>query len=713
MPAAASHAARRSAAARLLTPRSILVAGVSPRPGSLGRRVLGNLVESGYAGTIHVIGRKPATIFGLECVTGFDQLPRDIDLALLTTSAAGTLDLVRECAAHGVGAAVCYASGFAEDGEEGRCQEAELERLARAGGIGLIGPNCFGFLNTADRLPTLLASISPVPAAGGDTGPGVAVIAQSGGIGAYVAGSLGSRGVPISYLVTTGNEAGLGAPDLIEFFAGDERTGVVAVYAEQVRDPRRFTAAVRRAELAGKRVVLMHPGRGERSRAAMLSHTGSLAGDHAVMTTVLAHAGVAVVDGLESLIDLSELLLRHPRPPVAGPAVITVSGALCAIMSDGAEALGLDLPAPTPVADDELAGALDFTEVGNPMDLGTQPLTQPELLRLATRRMAGDPGIGSVLVSLPTGGEPLDSTWFGNVLDGARGSAKPLVYVHQNEQEPPAGFRDLVLRNRIVFHRSPERALRALAHLTEFGRTLAAVRAAEAPPVDVPALGSGPQPEWLGKQVLARLGVSVPDGGLARTADEAVAVAARVGYPVAVKAQTAGLTHKSDAGGVLLGIGDEAGLRHAWTGVHEAVAATAPDIALDGVLVERMIAPGVEMVVGARRDPLWGPVLLVGSGGVLTEVVDDVRLLPADASVPMVVEEVERLKAARLFGGFRGAAPADVTAVAEVAAALGRLMLAVPSIAEVDINPLVVHPSGAVALDALVVTAPGEAAEAG
>jgi acyl-CoA synthetase (NDP forming) len=547
----------RSPAARLLTPRSVLVAGVSQRPDTLGQRVLGNLVASGYSGDIHVLGRTPATLFGLECATSFDELPRGIDLVLLTAPAAGTIDLVRGCVSHGVGAAVCYASGFAEQGEEGRRQEAELGRIAGEGGMGLVGPNCFGFLNTVDDLPTLLTSISAVPVPDADLGRGVAVIAQSGSIGAYVASSLGSRGVPISYLVTTGNEIGLGTPELIEFFSDSEHTGAIAVYAEQVRDPERFTAAVRKAYERGKPIVFMHPGRGERGRAAVASHTGALTGDHAVMTTMVRRAGVAVVDTLEELIDLSQLLLRYPRPPSKGASVITVSGALCAIATDTAEAFGLDLPSPT-VTDNELAKALPFTEVRNPIDLSTQTLTQPALLRMAAQQMAEDPNIGSVLVSLPPVGELLDSAWLDQVLAGMGPSGKPLVYVVQNEEEPPPAFLQKVLERRIVFHRSPERAMRVLARVTGYGRARAVGRGTvlHESVSGLPLLTGGVQPEWRGKQVLSALGIPVPDGELAHSTDEALAIAMRVGYPVVAKAQAGRLAHKSDVGAVLLGIED-------------------------------------------------------------------------------------------------------------------------------------------------------------
>jgi len=261
----------------------------------------------------------------------------------------------------------------------------------------------------------------------------------------------------------------------------------------------------------------------------------------------------------------------------------------------------------------------------------------------------------------------------------------------------------------IVFLRSPDRCLRAIAIVTAYGRSLARPRN-DLPPATftgLPALDRGSQPEWLGKKVLAAAGIRVPDGALARTADEAVAVAARVGYPVAVKAQAAALSHKTEAGGVILGVADEAALRLAWGTLTENVARAQPGLVLDGVLVEAMASRGVELMVGAKRDPAWGPVLLLGLGGVWVEAMGDVRLLPPDATQERIVEELLRLRSAKLLsGGFRGAPAVDLDAVARAAASIGRLMLTVPEIVEIDVNPLVAHPRGqsATALDALIVT---------
>jgi acyl-CoA synthetase (NDP forming) len=259
-----------------------------------------------------------------------------------------------------------------------------------------------------------------------------------------------------------------------------------------------------------------------------------------------------------------------------------------------------------------------------------------------------------------------------------------------------------------VFSRSSDRMLRAITHYTRYGRLLARSRPAAAakPVAGLPKLGKGTQPEWLGKNVLAAAGIRVPDGDLARTADEAISVAGRIGYPVVLKAQAAALSHKSEAGGVILNIANDDALRAAWDTLKRNVAGAAPGVTLDGGLVEKMSPKGIELMIGARRDPGWGAVLLVGLGGIWVEALNDVQLLPVDADRKEIAEALGKLRSAKILAGVRGAPPADIEAIVETVIGVGRLMQTVPEIVEIDVNPLMVHGrgQGATALDALIAT---------
>lgn len=694
----------------LLRPRSVALVGVSAKPGSAGQVVLGNLLNGGYAGAVHLVGRSGGELQGRPILTDVAQLPEGVELAVLLLPADAALEAVRSCIARRVRAAVCFASGFAEMGEAGREQQREMARIAREGGLTLLGPNTVGYFNYVDAFYLMMVKLVLPPKLDPAAGPAVAVVAQSGGIGAHVAASLQARDVPLAYMVTTGNEAQLGLAECVAFLANDPHTTTMAIYAEQIRDASAFRAAVRHARERGKTVVMLHPGRSESSQAAAQSHTGALAGNHAVMQLMAEHAGVLVVDSLEELIDVTQLMLRFPAPATGGLGLVTASGALCGIAQDYVEPLGLALPPLGEAGEKRLRELLPpYTPPRNPLDLGTEIDRTPELIAAGVSALMADDQVGGVLVSLPLPAPAASVVWLQQFADGGIASSKPCVLVMHNEDVPFAPeFTEAARRHRAVLLRSPERAMRALARVMRFARGQAQA-AAPAPTAraELPPLGAaGAQPEWLGKQVLRAIGLRTPEGALAASEQEAARIAARIGYPVALKAQAAQLAHKSEVGGVLLALADEAALRRGWQQLHENLRRAGVPFALDGVLVERMAPRGLELVVGATRDAQWGPVLMVGLGGIWVEALGDVKLLPPDLPRAAIVQRLRELKGAKLLAGFRGAPAVDLDAVADAVAGVGRLMLERPGIAEIDVNPLVALPrgEGAIALDALIVT---------
>lgn len=693
--------------ARLINPASIAIIGASARPHAVSQTIVDNLEINGYQGAIHLVGRRAGETGGRPILASAASLPADVDLAVLAVPAGAVLTSFEELAGR-VAGAVCFASGFAEAGPQGRLAQARLGDIARTSGSRLIGPNCLGFFNYVDGVHVKMTPMARQPLMPRDRGPALSVVAQSGSLAAHVVGSLMQRSVPVAYSMTTGNEADLELADFVEFFRRDEHTGTIAVYAEQIRAPRRFLGAVGAARAAGKHVVVLHPGRSVASRAAAQSHTGALSGDHDLITTVLADAGVAVVETLEELIDVSQLLLRFPDPPTAGLASINGSGAIGVLVQDYAEQLGLELPPLSPETQDELAARLpDYLSVHNPLDLGTGLAVDPDIVPAAVRAASEDPGVGSVLLALPYLNQPMSRS----ALEGFIGatSRKPAVFMVQEEDRPLWDeFTELAGRHGVVLTRSPERAVRALARMSRIGRAAGrrhrpVATAVRPPSIPLPA---GPVPEWQAKQLLRELGITVPDGMLATSADDAARIAGQIGYPVAAKAQAAELTHKTDLGAVALGLGDEQSVRAAFGRLSANVRSALPDLTLDGVLIEAMAGPGFELVVGARRDPGWGPVILVGLGGIWIETLHDVRLLPPDLAPAEIVTELLSLKAGRLLTGARGGPPVDLDAVAALVAAVGDLVLADPQISEVDLNPVIVTASGPVVADALLITQP-------
>ena len=687
---------------------------MSAKPGSAGRVVLELLGNNKFSGPVYLVGRSASDIEGHKVLASIDELPQEVDLAVLTLPAGAVRDAVEGCVRRKVKVAVIFASGFAEVGSDGVSEQDRIGEIARAGGVALVGPNCLGFMNFAEGFAAVFFSPQPTPRLPDGTTGAVAIVAQSGGLGSHLQSGLNARGVPVSCWISTGNEAGLGLADFIQYLLDDPVTQVIALYAEDIRRPEEFIDIAGEALRRGKPIVMMHPGRGAKAKEAARSHTGALTGDHAVMRTLVEHAGVVVVDTLDELMDVSEILARFPKPSKGDLGILTFSGAFCGIAHDFCEDIGVYLPPLSQKTLDDLTPILPaFLPPKNPLDLGTQTIQQPELLQTCVEALLRDPAIGALAISIPPTSPRHAVIYIEGIVAASKTSSKPVALAILGDSSPLApDFMALVLKNNVVLSRSSDRTLRAMGKVIDYGNrsiTLAKRKITPAGSVSIPELGEGAQPEWLGKKVLAALGLRVPAGELARSLGEAVRIADRVGYLVAMKAQAAKLEHKTEAGGVVLGIANADEVRKVWATLHENVERAQPGLKLDGVLVEAMSPRGLELVVGARRDPRWGPVVMVGLGGIWVEALRDVRLMPPDLTEDEIVEELGKLKTAKLLQGFRGAPPVDIGAVAAAAAAVGRLMLARPDIAEVDVNPLMVHAAGqgATALDALIIVGGG------
>lgn len=696
---------RAASVARLLNPRSVAVVGAQPEPASLGGAVLANLTRFGFAGDLYLVSRSKTEINGRPCVPTIDALPEGIDAVVLVVPATATVEAVVACVRRKAGTAVVFASGFGEASDDGRKAQSELVTIARQGSLALLGPNCLGAVNYAAGIPLTFEALGDKPSL---SGPGIGVIAQSGAMAGTIRYALTGKGLPVSHVISTGNEADLGAEDFLAHLIDDAATRTITLFLEQIRRPKRFLELAAKARQAGKPIILLHPGRSSRAKEAAQSHTGALAGDYAVMHTLLSREAVVLVDTLDELFDVSAILHRYPRPPAQGAAVLTNSGAFRGLTLDFAEEVGLPLPVIAEATKARLAGVLPPLAVpDNPLDVTTGGMTNPDLFGGAAQALLDDSAVGSLIVSVIGGGPRQQMDKARSLLPVMQASAKPAVLVYMGDQSPlDADCAAAIRESGVPFLRSPDRALRAMASVSAFGRALAAPRAGVAP-IKVPPLpATGIVPEYRAKQFLAAAGVPVPVSGLAHSPEEARAIAARIGYPVVIKAQAAALPHKSDAGGVIAGIGDDKALTVAWDKLHADIHNARPDVTLDGVLVEATAARGIELLLGARRDGEWDPILVVGLGGILAEALDDVRLLPADASPAEIVAALKSLKSARLLDGFRGAPPVDVGAVAKVAATLSSLICAAPSIAEIEINPLRASPQGIVALDALMVVTP-------
>ena len=697
---------------RLLRPRSVAIVGASDKPGALGASVLSNLIRNGFSGDIHLINPKRAEIGGRPCLPSVDALPDGVDAAVLAIPRAAVLDTVKALAARNVGAAVIFSAGFAEGGEEGLAEQREIGRIADETGMVVEGPNCLGMTNFIDRVP--LTFVETDAKTLGDR-PGIGVVSQSGAMACVLCTTLASRDLGLSFSISTGNEAASGVEDYVDYLLEDGSTRVIAMIVEQFRKPQRFLANARRARGLGKTIVLLHPGRSAAARESAATHTGAMAGDYQVMRVKVERAGVILAETLEELGDIAEIALRCPTIPAGGVAVLGESGAFKALTLDLCETLGLDLPQVNDGNAPALRAALpEFVPVSNPLDLTAQGLVDPDLYRRTLAALFTDDRFGSIVAGIiqtdpVTVGIKLPPIL--RAVDELRPD-KPIIFAGLDEGAPvPSIHIDQLRALGIPYFPSTERAFRALKRLNDHARR----DFSEAPTTPLPASGltgqSGVIPEYRAKAILAPLGIPFPRGAFCTSIDDALRAAQAVGYPVALKAQSARLSHKSDAGGVVLNLSNGDELRAGWDRLYADVSAHDATIALDGVLLEAMGERGVELIIGAKNDPDWGPVILCGFGGVTAEILQDVRLITPGLSVDAIAAELHKLKQAPLLHGFRGSPALDVESAAGIIHRLGRILLAEPSIREIDLNPVIVYPQGkgAIALDALMLTAPEDA----
>ena len=587
-----------------------------------------------------------------------DDLPAGVDVAVLAIPRGAVVDTIRMLATRGVGAAIIFSAGFAEDGEAGLADQRAVAELARQAGMVVEGPNCLGFVNYVDRIPlTFVETEASAPGAR----PAIGIVSQSGAMAAVLSVMLVSRDLPLSFSISTGNEAASGVEAFVDYLVEDQATRVIALIVEQFRDPQNFLQLARRARDSGKIIVLLHPGKSSAARLSAATHTGALAGDHDVMRAMVSRTGVILAETLEELADCADIAILPPPScrravpqSLASPAR---SRRLRSIFPKTLTFFCRQSATPPPPA---LRAALPaFVGVSNPLDLTAQGLVDPGIYTRTLDALISDDRFGSIVVGVIQTNPATVDIKLPAILQALRRNngrkAVILAGLDEGAVVPGHYLRDDARALGVAYLPSPERALRAVARLVRR-------ETANALPAAMPAahLASLPQthgiiPEYAAKDWLATAGVPFPKRRFAHSLEEAQLAAGELGYPVALKAQSAQLGHKSEAGGVILNIKDAHGLALAWQRLHANIAAYDPGLALAGVLVERMGGAGVEMIIGARRDPDWGPIVLVGFGGVTAELLNDAAILPTDVSGPEIVAAIGRLACARLLQGFLAA----------------------------------------------------------
>ncbi|SEL29816.1 Acyl-CoA synthetase (NDP forming) [Roseivivax marinus] len=680
--------------ATLFAPKSVAVVGASADPTKTGGRPVHYLQKHGFTGAIYPVNPKVEKIAGLACYASVSDLPEAPDVAIVLLGAARAADAVRDLAARGTRVAIVLASGFAEAGASGAARQDGLR--AAAGDMRILGPNTIGAINLADAIV-----LSASGALEGEDLPvgAISVASQSGGILGALLSRGAARGIGFRRLASTGNELDLDIADLIDHYVRDPDTRVIAAYVEGIRSVDRFRAAAERARAAGKPLVVYKVGRSESGARAAVSHTGAMAGEDRVYDALFRQVGAIRAQTFSDLLDVPAMLATGRR--MAGPrvAVLTSTGGAGSLIADSCGVAGLDVPeldAATAVRLQEILGE-EAPMTGNPVDV-TLAGVKPDIMTAATEALLTSDSVDGVAVVVGSSALAQPEIAVGAIRAGAARSNKPLIaYV-----SPHAPHIALDLnRQGIPAFTAPETCATAfLAASARSGGAAAAVASAAPIASDLPA---GPMDEMAALGLFADHGI--PNPGLRRVTDAAGAraVAAELGGRVVLKVLSSKIAHKSDVGGVKVGLTPDT--------VGPALEDMARGLAAQGLphdafLVAGMVGGGVELIAGVRRDPQLGPMLLLGAGGVLAELTDDtaIRLLPitrADAE-----EMVAELAISKLLAGYRGAAPHDVPALVDAVMALGQLAASLGDrLSEAEINPLFVMPEdeGVVAADGLVI----------
>ncbi len=647
---------------RLFRPHSVAVIGASSDPMKIGGRPVSFLKDSGYCGDIYPVNPKAPEIQGLRAFASVGDIPGEVDLAICAVPGPLVERTMQECAKKGVKSVVMFSAGFAEVSEEGRDAQIRLSKIAHDAGMRLMGPNCMGVANFADGM---IASFHPAFANRPNTKvkARIGLVSQSGAFGGLSCTMANQRGIPLRYVLTTGNEADVEASDCLAFLADDPQTEVIMLYLEGCRNGSKLLAALDLARRNNKKVVALKLGRTEAGAEAAASHTAALAGADEVFDAVFRQFGVYRARNIEEFFDVGCAAATGQLPTNNKVGLITVSGGVGVLMADDAASRGLDV-APLPVETQaKIKEMVPFAGVRNPLDVTGQVLNDPTLFERALRLVLAESDYGSLVCfhgaagTIPEVREGIINMWreiraaYPEKLITAAG-----IF--------PADAAQAVEELGIPFSQEPTNATRAVAALAGFAKTASVPWGRPQVPDAKKPLPVGALNEVEAMAILGQAGVPVVAARLVTSATQAAAAFADIGGPVVMKVVSRDLMHKSEFGGVKLNVASSEAAAESYDNIIAAVSAAAPDARLDGCLLAPMIKGGVETILGVTRDPIFGPVVMFGLGGIFVEVLKDVSFRVAPFGIDQAHEMICEIKAFPMLLGVRGQAAADIDSLA-------------------------------------------------
>lgn len=681
---------------KLLKPRSVAVIGASEKNGFGGDVCRNILTYVEDRSRVYFVHPKRETVFGVPCYKTVSDIPDTIDLMVICTSQKTVVSLLREGAQKGCGGAVVFASGYGEVGtEEGRQNEAELIAAAKELNIAVMGPNCAGYVNYVDNVQAF-AFIS----AKRDRRGSVGVVSQSGQLCLSMMDDPGTR---FSYIISAGNGKIVQMEDYMEFLVDDEDTKVVSIYIEGVKDANKFADALKKAAEKRKPVVILKAGRSAKGGAIAASHTGSLSGSDASFDAVLKKFGAIRVDDLEELIAMSLMLSTLKKiPEKATFASMNLSGGETGICADVGSLNGIEYPDFTPETLASLKEQLpDYASPNNPLDMTASLSYDADAYAGALRTVMDDPNVGMVLIGytllLEIADPAIHYMYEGieKVVREKGDACKPIAMIPFAENTRNPEYQEKLFKIGVPVLPPPVYAFKMLRHLADFIAYRPEEKTLELAAGTPSSQDSYALSEHDSKVELGKYGIAVPEEIIAKSVEEAVVFAESMDEPLVMKIESADILHKSDVGGVKLNIRGGEAAKAAYEAIMTSVTEKRPDAVINGILMVPMLKSGVEMILGVNNDPQFGPMVMVGMGGVFVEVFKDVALYPAPVSEAEAMEMLRSLKAFKLLNGYRGSEKCDLQALCQTIAGVSRFASENRDhLKELDINPLFVYPEG-------------------
>ncbi|HXW24175.1 MAG TPA: acetate--CoA ligase family protein [Xanthobacteraceae bacterium] len=686
----------------MFRPASVAIIGASSDPARIGGMPLAFLKANRFSGPIYPVNPRAPIIQDLPAFASIRDIGRPVDLALIAVPAVHVIPSLEACIDVGVRAVIIFSAGFAEIDAEGARQQERIAEIGRAGGVRIMGPNCIGLVNFSTGL---YMSFHPAFAFSGKPGGALGIVTQSGAFGGHVHRMALDRDISYNYCITTGNEADVDVADGLAFLAEDPGTRAIQVYLEGFRNGRKLMRALEMAQRNAKPVIAIKLGRTEAGAAAAQSHTAALAGADAVWDAVFRQFGVHRAESIEEFLEIG-IACATARPPANDRVgLVTVSGGVGVLMADAAADRGLDVAAMPQAPQDKIKELVPFAATRNPIDITGQVVNDFSLLGRAIEIIAAEGGYGSLVPFIGSSARvPERAARLLEQFAQLRTRYPELLLVAAAISPPE--FRAGLQALGYLSYEEPVNAVRAVAALAAFRHHFERTDRPPEPPPAMPALAcGGPLSEFDSLRFLGAAGLPVVDARLVGSVGEAEAAAAALGYPVALKVAAAHILHKSDVGGVALGLNSPAALREAYAAMAAGVAAKTGR-PVETFVVAPMIGDGVETVLGVARDPAFGPVVMFGLGGILVEALGDVVFRAAPFGLDEAQRMIREIRAYRLLAGVRGRPAADIDALAAALARLSVIAAAqAGAIESIDVNPFLVRAKGqgAVALDALVI----------